>query len=106
MVAQESLELFVMVRIHAGQPVLLRKMGVLKIPALRLSVGSGLTGRGFVGYEQAGQTAQFSVPLNVNLAVFNLLPLLPLDGGKIVMGLLRKIHQPLRRLEVPLTVGG
>ena len=49
---------------------------------------------------------QFSVLLNVNLAVLNLLPILPLDGGKIVMGLLRKIYQPLRRLEVPLTVGG
>ncbi len=49
---------------------------------------------------------QFSVLLNVNLAVFNLLPILPLDGGKIVMGLLRKIYQPLRRLEVPLAVGG
>ena len=49
---------------------------------------------------------QFSALLNVNLAVFNLLPVLPLDGGKIVMGLLRKIYQPLRRLEMPLTVGG
>jgi len=49
---------------------------------------------------------QFSVLLNVNLAVFNLLPILPLDGGKIVMGLLRKIYRPWRRLEVPLTVGG
>ena len=48
---------------------------------------------------------QFSVLLNVNLAVFNLLPILPLDGGKIVMGLLRKIYEPLRRVEVPLTVG-
>jgi regulator of sigma E protease len=49
---------------------------------------------------------QFSVLLNVNLAVFNLLPILPLDGGKIVMGLLRKMYQPLQRLELPLTVGG
>lgn len=49
---------------------------------------------------------QFSVLLNVNLAVFNMLPILPLDGGKIVMGLLRKIYEPLRRLEMPLTVGG
>ena len=49
---------------------------------------------------------QFSVLLNLNLAVFNLLPILPLDGGKIVMGVLRKIYQPLRRLEMPLTVGG
>jgi regulator of sigma E protease len=49
---------------------------------------------------------QFSVLLNLNLAVLNLLPILPLDGGKIVMGLLRKIYQPLRRLEMPLTVAG
>jgi len=49
---------------------------------------------------------QFSVLVNVNLAVLNLLPILPLDGGKIAMGLLRKIYQPLRRLEMPLTVGG
>ncbi|HZO85532.1 MAG TPA: site-2 protease family protein [Verrucomicrobiae bacterium] len=49
---------------------------------------------------------QFSVLLNVNFAVLNLLPILPLDGGKIMMGLLRKIYQPLRRLEMPLTVGG
>jgi regulator of sigma E protease len=49
---------------------------------------------------------QFSVLLNLNLAIFNLIPILPLDGGKIVMGVLRKIHQPLRKLELPLTVGG
>jgi regulator of sigma E protease len=49
---------------------------------------------------------QFSVLLNVNFATLNLLPILPLDGGKIVMGLLRKIYQPLGRLEIPLTVGG
>jgi regulator of sigma E protease len=49
---------------------------------------------------------QFSVLLNVNLAIFNLLPILPLDGGKIMMGVLQKIHRPLRKLEWPLTVGG
>jgi regulator of sigma E protease len=49
---------------------------------------------------------QFSILLNMNLAIFNLIPILPLDGGKIVMGVLRKIYQPLRRLEMPLTVGG
>jgi len=49
---------------------------------------------------------QFSVLLNVNLAIFNLIPVLPLDGGKIVMGVLLKIHEPLQKLELPLTVGG
>ena len=71
---------------------------------------SGIVGIVAVGGAQVGlslvKLLQFSVLLNVNLAVFNLLPILPLDGGKIVMGLLRKVHQPLRRLEVPLTVGG
>ena len=53
-----------------------------------------------------GKLLQFSVLLNVNLAVFNLIPILPLDGGKIVMGVLRKFYQPLRKLELPLTIGG
>lgn len=71
---------------------------------------SGIVGIVAAGGAQVGlslvRLLQFSALLNVNLAVFNLLPILPLDGGKIVMGLLRKIYQPLRRLEVPLTVGG
>jgi len=44
--------------------------------------------------------------LNLNLAVFNLLPIPPLDGGKIVMTVLRTLYRPLRKLEMPLTVGG
>lgn len=65
-----------------------------------VAAGGTLVGLSFV------RLLQFSVLLNVNLAVFNLLPILPLDGGKIVMGLLREIYRPLRRLEVPLAVGG
>src|SRR5688572_29097577 len=65
-----------------------------------VAAGGAYAGLSFV------KLLQFSVLLNVNLAVLNLLPILPLDGGKIVMGLLRKIYQPLRRLEMPLTVAG
>ena len=71
---------------------------------------SGIVGIVAAGGAYAGlnfvKLLQFSVLLNVNLAVLNLLPILPMDGGKIVMGLLRRIYQPLRRLEMPLTVGG
>src|SRR5688500_15801406 len=65
-----------------------------------VAAGGAYAGLSFV------KLLQFSVLLNVNLAVLNLLPILPLDGGKIVMGLLRSIYQPLRRLEMPLTIGG
>ena len=68
-------------------------------------VGIVAAGGAYVGLSFV-KLLQFSVLLNVNLAVLNLLPILPLDGGKIVMGLLRKIYEPLRRLEMPLTVGG
>lgn len=71
---------------------------------------SSVVGIVAAGGEQVGlsfvKLLQFFVILNLNLAVFNLLPILPLDGGKILMGVLRKIYQPLRRVEIPLTVGG
>jgi regulator of sigma E protease len=71
---------------------------------------SGVVGIVAAGGMQVGLSVvkllQFFVLLNVNLAVFNLIPILPLDGGKIVMGVLRKIHEPLRKLELPLAVGG
>ena len=47
-----------------------------------------------------------AVMLNINLAVLNLLPILPLDGGKIVFCFLEKIHRSLLRLQMPLTVTG
>jgi regulator of sigma E protease len=50
--------------------------------------------------------ASFWVLLNVNLAVLNLLPLPPLDGGKIVFSLLEAVCKPLKRLQVPVAVTG
>ena len=44
--------------------------------------------------------------LNINLASLNLLPVLPLDGGKILFCLLEKFHHSLARLRIPLTVTG
>ena len=47
-----------------------------------------------------------AIMLNINLAVLNLLPILPLDGGKIVFCLLERIHRSLLKLRLPLTVTG
>ncbi|MFZ2448517.1 MAG: site-2 protease family protein [Syntrophobacteraceae bacterium] len=48
----------------------------------------------------------FSIMLSVNLAVFNLLPFPPLDGGRIVFSLLRSIYKPLDRLQLPMSITG
>ncbi|HOD15313.1 MAG TPA: site-2 protease family protein [Spirochaetota bacterium] len=44
--------------------------------------------------------------LSANLAVFNLLPLPVLDGGKIILCLLEKMHHRLRNIYVPVMVAG
>ena len=49
---------------------------------------------------------QFAVILNINLALLNLLPIPPLDGGKILFCLLEKIHRPLIKLRIPVMVTG
>jgi len=110
---------FLIILHELGRFLAARRMG---IPIARFSVGFGrklwgckigqteywlslIPCGGYVGLSFV-KLLHFSALLNVNLAIFNLIPILPLDGGKIVMGVLRKIHQPLRKLELPLTVGG
>jgi regulator of sigma E protease len=70
---------------------------------------------GVVGIVAAGKevmhdgllsTLRFAVLLNLNLAVFNLLPIAPLDGGKIFCALLEKIHPRLARLHTSLAMIG
>lgn len=70
---------------------------------------------GVVGIVAAGKTVmndgalatlRFAVLLNINLAVFNLLPIAPLDGGKIFCALLEKIHPRLARLQTCFAVAG
>ena len=47
-----------------------------------------------------------AIMLNINIAIFNMLPILPLDGGKILFCMLEKIHRSLVKLQIPLTVTG
>lgn len=48
----------------------------------------------------------FAILINANLALLNLLPIPALDGGKILLTLLEKIHPRLRSLQVPLGLAG
>ena len=71
---------------------------------------SGIVGIVAIGGSQFGSTLAglltFSVLINLNLAVLNLLPLPPLDGGRILFCTLEKIYQPLSRIRMPATLLG
>lgn len=49
---------------------------------------------------------QFAIILSINLALLNLLPIPPLDGGKILFCLLERIHPSLVKLRIPLAITG
>lgn len=49
---------------------------------------------------------ELSAMLSINLGLFNLIPLPALDGGKILLNLLEKVHPKLRRLQEPLAIAG
>ena len=71
---------------------------------------SGIVGIVAIGGSQFGSTLAgllaFSVAINLNLAIFNLLPFPPLDGGRIAFAVLEKIYRPLVRIQAPVTLAG
>ena len=71
---------------------------------------SGIIGIVVVGGSQFGASIAgllaLSVAINLNLAIFNRLPLPPLDGGRIVSALLERIDQPLSRVQAPVMLVG
>lgn len=68
-------------------------------------VGIVAQGTAFVGGSGL-RAAQFAAVLSLNLAVFNLLPLPALDGGKALLYLLEKLHPAAARAHVPLAITG
>lgn len=50
------------------------------------------------------RSLNFSIFLSINLAVFNMLPLPALDGGKILFCILEKINPKTVKLQIPLTI--
>ncbi len=85
---------------------------MVTIPQIVLNTGqlSGVVGLVAEGGDfVAGslvRALQLSVVVNLNLAVINMLPIPPLDGGKVVLYLLEKMHAGLARLHVPLSAAG
>ena len=71
---------------------------------------SGVLGIVAVGGKHVGTNGlrllELCFMLNLNLAIINLLPIPPLDGGKILMDVLQKIYRPLKRLQMPLALTG
>ena len=71
---------------------------------------SGIVGLVAFGGKRIGadlmQLLSLSVLLNINIAFLNLLPLLPLDGGKIVLDILHKFRLPVKYIYVPMAITG
>ena len=71
---------------------------------------SGIVGIVAIGGSQFGSTLAgvlvFSVAINLNVAIFNLLPFPPLDGGRIAFCLLERAYRPLYRMQAPITLVG
>lgn len=88
------------IRIFASLPSVFAHPG-------ELSGAIGIVAQG--GKIMAGgltRTLTFAAVLSLNLAVFNLLPIPGLDGGKLILFLLEKIHPKLSKLQMPLTIAG
>ena len=68
-------------------------------------VGIMAEGSRFIGLNLE-RALLFASALSLNLAFLNLLPLPPLDGGKIAMDILHRMHEKISRIYIPATVCG
>lgn len=65
-----------------------------------IAVGGQIIGSGIF------KAINLLIMLSLNLAVFNLLPIPALDGGKILLYLLEKIHPKFLKIQIPVTICG
>ena len=87
-------------QILSSLPALFSKPGQLSGIVGVVAMGGQLVAGSFL------KVLQLCIMLNINLAILNLLPLPPLDGGKIVFCLLEKVHRSLVKLHMPVTIAG
>jgi Zn-dependent protease len=76
-----------MIAVAAAGPLTNLTLAILSASAFRALI-SGLDSSAFTARGLLGQMALASCIVNLELAIFNLLPLLPLDGGRVLAGLL------------------
>ncbi|MBI1730202.1 site-2 protease family protein [Candidatus Acetothermia bacterium] len=85
-------------------------ISLIPLAITRPSELSGILGIVSVGGAFVGLNAEkilnFSILLSLNFAIFNLIPILPLDGGKLLLYALEKLDARLARLHMPLALTG
>ena len=85
---------------------------ILTIPILfshpeQLSGVVGIVNQGAIFIAaNASKSLLFIIIISLNLAVLNLLPIPGLDGGKIFLSFLERIHPHMLRWQIPITMTG